>query len=62
MATGVYQVVLTIDGQTFTQSLRIDPDPSAPANLISAENEEDEDEEEMEEKEAKRAIPARIDD
>jgi hypothetical protein len=37
VAPGDYRVVLSVDGQEFTQSLRIQPDPNVPAIIAAAE-------------------------
>jgi photosystem II stability/assembly factor-like uncharacterized protein len=57
---GTYRVVLTVDGQEFTQPLRVEADPSLPAGTIAADiftqgQEEDEGPEQVEE-EARRLI------
>jgi photosystem II stability/assembly factor-like uncharacterized protein len=56
---GTYRVVLVVDGQEFSQAVRVEADPTAPAGLISADQEEDEDmdEEAREKAEAKQRIP-----
>jgi hypothetical protein len=51
-------VELTVDGKTYTESLRVEPDPSVPLPLLAAEVEAAEneqamfDDEEMDEEEA----------
>jgi hypothetical protein len=37
---GIYRVVLTVDGQEFTQTVQIERDPNAPATLTGALEEE----------------------
>jgi len=37
VAPGMYRVVLTVDGEELAQSLRVDPDPTAPAAVITEE-------------------------
>jgi photosystem II stability/assembly factor-like uncharacterized protein len=39
-APGMYQVVLTVDGQTFTQPLKVEADPTAPTATIAADEDE----------------------
>jgi photosystem II stability/assembly factor-like uncharacterized protein len=39
---GVYRVLLTVDGQEFSQWLRVDPDPSEPTAIIAAEEDDEE--------------------
>jgi photosystem II stability/assembly factor-like uncharacterized protein len=39
-APGMYRVVLTVDGKEFTQSLRVEADPSAPTSLIAEEDDD----------------------
>src|SRR5262249_28287247 len=41
---GMYRVVLSVDGQDYTQDLRVEADPSAPNGVIIADDDEDEDE------------------
>jgi hypothetical protein len=36
---GMYRVVLTVDGQEFTQSLRIEADPTMPPPAVAVEEE-----------------------
>jgi photosystem II stability/assembly factor-like uncharacterized protein len=38
---GIYRLVLTVDGQEITQSLRVERDPAAPANVIASGEEAD---------------------
>lgn len=54
---GMYRVVLTVDGQEFTQALRVEADPNAPAGGLIA----DGDEEEIEEETAEKKPPVIID-
>jgi len=42
VAPGMYRVVLTVDGEELAQSLRVDPDPTAPASVITEEAEKKE--------------------
>jgi len=42
VAPGMYRVVLTVDGEELAQSLRVDPDPTAPAAVITEEAEKKE--------------------
>jgi hypothetical protein len=56
---GMYRVVLTVDGQEFTQPLRIEADPSSPGALIAEDNDKDEDEDADRKPSQK---PMRIDD
>jgi hypothetical protein len=49
VAPGIYRVILTVDGQEFTQTVRVDPDPTLPNHILAAQGEgaiPDEDEEE----------------
>src|SRR5262249_34137967 len=46
VAPGMYRVVLTVDGKEHTQSIRVEPDPTLPATILTAEGEGGEDEEE----------------
>jgi hypothetical protein len=45
---GVYRIVLTVDGQEFAQNLRIDTDPTMPANWVAPEPDAEKDTEEGE--------------
>jgi photosystem II stability/assembly factor-like uncharacterized protein len=40
-APGMYRVVLTVDGQEFTQPLRVEADPDAPTSLLASEEDDD---------------------
>jgi hypothetical protein len=40
---GTYRVVLTVDGQTFTQTLVVEGDPNATGRLMAGEEDEDDD-------------------
>jgi len=61
--TGLYRVVLTVDGAEQSVALRVEPDPTTPATLSASENsqdddkDEDEEEEEREERERARIKP-----
>jgi photosystem II stability/assembly factor-like uncharacterized protein len=44
---GVYRVVLTVDGQTFTQTLRVEGDPNSAARLVTGEEEDEGDDEDI---------------
>jgi photosystem II stability/assembly factor-like uncharacterized protein len=59
--TGLYRVVLTVDGQEYTQNLRLEPDPVLPPGLIAGDKDEDE-EDEMEEMEREERQKRAIDD
>ncbi len=50
---GTYRVVLTVDGQEFTQTVRIVTDPNAPDDAIGLEAWEEVEEEKEEERERK---------
>jgi hypothetical protein len=39
---GSYRVVLTVDGQDYTQSFRIEADPSGPAQILAEPDGDDE--------------------
>jgi hypothetical protein len=41
---GMYRVVPSVDGQDYTQDLRVEADPSAPNGVIIADEEEDDEE------------------
>jgi hypothetical protein len=40
---GMYRVVLSVDGQDYTQDLRVEADPSAPNGVIIADEDEEDD-------------------
>jgi hypothetical protein len=46
VAPGTYRVVLTVDGQAFTQTLRVDADPNLPPGQVMVEEEANADEKE----------------
>jgi photosystem II stability/assembly factor-like uncharacterized protein len=46
---GTYRVVLTVDGKDYAQTVRVEPDPNAPAPEIAADEADEEDEELLEE-------------
>ena len=56
---GTYRVVLTVDGQEFTQTVRIEPDPDAP---VTADEETLVDQEDTDEEEEERRDRTWIDD
>jgi photosystem II stability/assembly factor-like uncharacterized protein len=63
--SGTYRVVLTVDGEEFSQPLRIEADPTLPTSVLAADDVEDEwaQEEEREKEERKdHRDPGRIDD
>jgi hypothetical protein len=39
VATGMYRLVLKVDDKEYTQSIRVDPDPTVPQNLIAGDGE-----------------------
>jgi photosystem II stability/assembly factor-like uncharacterized protein len=41
VAPGAYKIVLTVDGKEFVQSIRVLPDPAAPADILAEDQEED---------------------
>jgi hypothetical protein len=51
---GAYRIVLTVDGQDFNQTLRVEVDPDAPPALTAQEEKESELMEEEEEEELDR--------
>jgi photosystem II stability/assembly factor-like uncharacterized protein len=59
---GLYRVVLNVDGQDYTQNLRVEPDPVLPPNLIASDKIDDEEDDEMEEMEREEREPRVIDD
>jgi photosystem II stability/assembly factor-like uncharacterized protein len=44
VAPGVYRIVLTVDGKEYAQNLRVDTDPTMPANWVAPEPENDSEE------------------
>src|SRR5262249_25550641 len=43
LLAGAYRVVLTVDGKEFTQTVRVEGDPGAPARILAEEDEQQED-------------------
>ena len=41
VAAGTYRIVLTVDGEQFTQALRVEGDPSSPTGLIATDDDDD---------------------
>jgi hypothetical protein len=57
---GAYRVVLVVDGQELSQPVRVEADPTAPANLMAAEDQEQD--QVQDEEDPDRAKMRRIDD
>jgi photosystem II stability/assembly factor-like uncharacterized protein len=60
---GVYRVILTVDGKEYAQNVRIDLDPSMPANWVAPDEEDEEEANKMfePEEENEKAIKRKID-